>query len=227
MPHVLVADGDGINLQHIVGLLEHARYQVSRAGDGRTAMRVLAKRTPDLVLMEVLLPDQEGFEICRRIRRTSDVPIVFLSSKARVEDRVLGLKLGADDYLAKPCAPAELLARIGAVLRRAERARRPPTSAVVGGLWTLDPVQQVCVIPDNVAVTLTPREVHLLAFLMKRSGRVCTTNQIIRHVWGYAGQQARSIVATSVWRLRAKLECDPQQPQHILTVRNLGYKFEA
>jgi len=190
-------------------------------------MRVLAKQTPDLVLMEVLLPDQEGFEICRRIRRTSDVPIVFLSSKARVEDRVLGLKLGADDYLAKPCAPAELLARIGAVLRRAERARRPPTSMVIGGLWALDPVQQVCLIPDNVAVTLTPREVHLLAFLMKRNGRVCTTNQIIRHVWGYAGQQARSIVATSVWRLRSKLEHDPQRPQHILTVRNLGYKFES
>src|SRR5438552_2784017 len=100
MPHVLVADSDGINLQHLVLLLEHARYQVSRASDGRSALRVLAKQAPDLVLMEVLLPDQEGFEICRRIRRTSDVPIVFLSSKARVEDRVLGLKLGADDYLA-------------------------------------------------------------------------------------------------------------------------------
>lgn len=226
MPHVLVADGDGMNLQHVVGLLEHARYRVSRAGDGRTAMRVIANQTPDLVLLEVLLPDQEGFEICRRIRRTSDVPIVFLSSKARVEDRVLGLKLGADDYLAKPCAPAELLARVGAVLRRAERARRPPTSTIVGGPWALDPVRQVCVINGSTSVSLTPREVHLAAFLMKRSGRVCTTNQVVRHVWGYAGQQARSIVATSIWRLRSKLENDPQNPLHILTVRNIGYKFE-
>src|SRR3712207_9179529 len=99
MPHVLVADGDGTSLQNVVALLEHARYQVSRASDGKTAMRVIDKQTPDLVLMEALLPDQEGFEVCRRIRRTSDVPIVFHSSRARAEDRVLGLKLGADDYV--------------------------------------------------------------------------------------------------------------------------------
>jgi DNA-binding response OmpR family regulator len=226
MPHVLVADGDGASLQNVVALLEHARYQVSRANDGRTAMRVLAKNTPDLVLMEALLPDQEGFEVCRRIRRTSDVPIMFLSSKARAEDRVLGLKLGADDYLAKPCAPAELLARVGAVLRRAERARRPPTTPLEPGGWLLDPLKQVCVIEDGQMVELTPREVHLLAFLMKRSGRVCTTTQIVRHVWGFAGRQTRSIVATSMWRLRAKLERDPQNPDHLLTVRNVGYKFE-
>jgi DNA-binding response OmpR family regulator len=227
MPHVLVADSDGTSLQHTVSLLEHARYQVSRASDGKGAMRVFTKQTPDLVIMEVLLPDQEGFEICRRIRRTSDVPIVFLSTKARAEDRVLGLKLGADDYLAKPCAPAELLARVGAVLRRAERARRPPTTALSQGGWTLDPLKQVCEIESGKAIDLTPREVHLLAFLMKRAGRVCTTNQIIRHVWGFAGQQARSIVATSIWRLRAKLEDDPQEPQRLLTVRHVGYKFDA
>src|SRR6185295_4995053 len=141
MPHVLVADSDRQSMQNVVTLLEHARYQVSRAIDGRSAMQVLAKRTPDLLRMEVLLPDQEGFEICRRIRRISDVPIVFLSSKARAEDRVLGLRLGADDYLAKPCAPAELLARVGAVLRRAERARRPPTTTLNQGAWTLDPLK--------------------------------------------------------------------------------------
>jgi DNA-binding response OmpR family regulator len=227
MPHVLVADSDGTTLQHTVALLEHARYQVSRASDGKSAMHVFTRQTPDLVLIEALLPDQEGFEVCRRIRRTSDVPIVFLSSKARAEDRVQGLKLGADDYLAKPCAPAELLARVGAVLRRAERARRPPTSALSHGGWTLDPLKQVCTTEGGKTVSLTPREVHMLAFLMKRAGRVCTTSQIIRHVWGFAGQQARSIVATSVWRLRAKLEDDPQLPQYLLTVRHVGYKFES
>ena len=226
MPHVLVADSDGTSLQHTVSLLEHARYQVSRASDGKGALRVIAKQTPDLVLMEVLLTDQEGFEICRRIRRTSDVPIVFLSTKARAEDRVLGLKLGADDYLAKPAAPAELLARVGAVLRRAERARRPPTTALSQGDWTLDPLRQICTIESGKVVDLTPREVHLLAFLMKRAGRVCTTNQIIRHVWGFASLQARSIVATSIWRLRAKLEPDPQDPRRLLTVRHVGYKYD-
>lgn len=225
MPHVLVVDGDGASLQTNAGLLEQARYHVSRAKDGHDVMRFVAKNTPDLVLLEAMLPDQEGFDVCRRIRRVSDVPIMFLSTRSRAEDRVQGLRLGADDYLAKPCAPAELLARVGAVLRRAERSRRPPTSALICGSWELDPIRQVCVVDGGRTVELTPREVHLLAFLMKRSGRVCTNSQIVRHVWGYAGQQARSIVATSVWRLRAKLESDPQDPRHLLTVRNVGYKF--
>ncbi|MBS1964253.1 MAG: response regulator transcription factor [Chloroflexi bacterium SZAS-1] len=226
MPHVLVADGDGTSLQHTAVLLEQARYQVSRASDGRSALRVVTNQTPDLVVLEALLPDQEGFELCRRIRRTSDVPIMFLANRARAEDRVLGLRLGADDYLSKPCAPAELLARVGAVLRRAERARRPPTTPLNQGGWVLDPLKQVCVTEEGRGIDLTPREVHLLAFLMKRSGRVCSSNQIIRHVWGFAPQQARSIVATSVWRLRAKLERDPQNPRHLLTIRHIGYKFD-
>ncbi|MEM8532609.1 MAG: response regulator transcription factor [Chloroflexota bacterium] len=227
MPHVIVADSDGPSLQHHAGLLECARYHVSRAQDGRSVIRAVNNQTPDLILLETHLPDQEGFEICRRIRRTSDVPIMFLSNRARAEDRVMGLKLGADDYLSKPCAPAELLARINAVLRRAERARQPPTTTISSGSWTLDPVQQNCMITNGDVVDLTPREVHLLSFLMRRVDRVCTTNQIVRHVWGYAGQQARSIVATSIWRLRAKLEEDSDNPKHLITIRNLGYKFEA
>ena len=227
MPHVLIADGDNTTLQRTATLLEHARYQVSRASDGRSALRVIDRQTPDLVLLEALLPDEEGFEICRRIRRTSDVPIVFHSTRARAEDRVLGLKLGADDYLAKPCPPAELIARVGAVLRRVERTRQPPTAVLLCGSWRLDPVNQVCTLENDAKVVLTPREAHLLAFLMRRPSRVCTTAQIVRHVWGFAGQQARSIVATSVWRLRAKLEENAQEPRHILTVRNVGYKFEA
>ena len=226
MPHVLVADGDGASLQNTVTLLEQARYQVSRASDGRSALNVIAKQTPDLILIEALLPDQEGFEVCRRIRRTSDIPIMFFSTKAGAEDRVMGLRLGADDYVSKPCAPAELLARVNAVLRRTERARQPPTAALSQGGWMLDPLKQVCLLENGKGVELTPREVRLLAFLMKRSGRVCTSSQIIRHVWGFAPQQARSIVATSVWRLRSKLERDPQNPRHLLTIRHIGYKFD-
>ncbi len=143
---------------------------------------MIDKQTPDLILLEALLPDEEGFEICRRIRRTSDVPIMFHSTKSRAEDRVMGLKLGADDYLSKPCPPAELIARVGAVLRRVERTRQVPTSTQVCGGWTLDPVHQHCTIDDRDPVVLTPREAHLLGFLMRRSGRVCTTAQIVRHV---------------------------------------------
>lgn len=226
MPHVLIADSDTTSLQQIATLLERSRYHVSRANDARSVLRSMSGQTPDLLLLETQLPDMEGFEVCRRIRRMSDIPLIFVSARAHAEDRVQGLRLGADDYLAKPCAPAELLARVGAVLRRAERARQPPTTTINCGGWVLDPVQQICVVDETRRVELTPREVHLLSFLMRRSGRVCTTNQIVRHVWGYAGQQARSIVATSIWRLRSKLEGATEPPRHLLTVRNLGYKFE-
>ncbi len=225
MPHVLVADSDTASLHANSVLLEQARYHVSRVKDGKDVLRVVSRQSPDLILLEAMFPDQEGFEVCRRIRRVSDVPIVFLSSRSCAEDRVEGLRLGADDYLGKPCAPAELLARVSAVLRRAERVRQPPTTAFQCGRWELDPIRQMCVLDNGATVELTPREVHLLSFLMKRSGRVCTNNQIVRHIWGYTGQQARSIVATSIWRLRAKLESDPQQPRHLLTIRNVGYKF--
>jgi DNA-binding response OmpR family regulator len=226
MPHILIADSDFTSSQRIVTLLEQARYHVSHVNNGRSALRMIDKNTPDLVLLEALLPDEEGFEICRRIRRSSDVPIVFHSTKARAEDRVMGLRLGADDYLSKSCAPAELIARIGAVLRRVERTRQLPTTILSHGDWQLDPIQQICMIEGREPIELTPREAHVLAFLMRRPGRVCTTAQIVRHVWGFANQQARSIVATSVWRLRTKLETAPEVPAHILTVRNVGYKFE-
>lgn len=225
MPHILVVDSDGTSMHNTVTLLEQARYQITKAEDGRSAMRAVAGQSPDLVLLESLLPDQDGFEMCRRIRRTSDVPIIFHSTRAQTEDRVRGLQIGADDYIGKHCQPAELLARVRAVLARAERARKPPTARITAGNWTLDPSQQVCIIDGNTSVELTPRETHLLGLLLKRTGRVCTTGQIVRHVWSYAGRQARSIVATSVWRLRTKLEEDAQQPRHILTVRNVGYTF--
>jgi DNA-binding response OmpR family regulator len=225
MPHVLVADSDEISLQNTAALLERSRYQVTQALDGRSAVKAVTLQSPDLVVLEAQLDDQDGFSICRRIRRVSEVPIIFLSGQARSEDRVRGLKLGADDYVAKPYAPPELLVRVKAVLQRAERARRPPTTVVSCGSWLLDPAEQLCLTQQREEVELTPREVHLLAFLMKRSGRVCTTAQIVRHVWGHAGQQSRSIVATSIWRLRAKLEGNTTEPQHLLTVRNIGYTF--
>ncbi|HEU5086471.1 MAG TPA: response regulator transcription factor [Roseiflexaceae bacterium] len=225
MPHILIVDGDEASMHHTRGLLEHERYHISQAEDARSAVRLFGQQAPDLVLLEALLPDSDGFDVCRRIRRTSDVPIMFYSTNDHVEQRVAGLETGADDFVSKYCPAPELLARVRAVLARAERARRLPMTEITSGPWTLDPQRQVCMIEGSRKVELTPRETHLLGLLLKRSGRVCTTTQIVRHVWSYAGRQARSIVATSVWRLRAKLEIDAQQPQHILTVRNVGYTF--
>jgi DNA-binding response OmpR family regulator len=226
MPHILIVEGESITQQQTTLLLERAGYHVTHVADGRAAQRVLMNQAPDLVLLETLLPDQDGFDVCRRIRRASDIPLIFLTSRARAEDRVRGLNLGADDYIAKPYTASELLVRVRALLRRCERARRPPRDEVLCGPWRLDPRQQHCRIGEQGIVELTPREVHLLAYLMRRSGRVCTTVQIAQHVWGFAGQQARNIVATSVWRLRTKLEGDARTPRHILTVRNVGYTFQ-
>jgi DNA-binding response OmpR family regulator len=225
MPHILVVDGDETSIHQTQGVLEQERYHISRAADARSAVRLFSQQTPDLVLLEALLPDSDGFEVCRRIRRTSDVPIIFYSMNAHVEQRVAGLETGADDFVRKHCPSIEFLARVRAVLARAVRARRLPTTEISSGAWTLDPQRQICLIHGAKEVELTPRETHLLGLLLKRSGRVCTTGQIVRHVWSYAGRQARSIVATSVWRLRAKLEDDAQQPRHIVTVRNVGYTF--
>ncbi|NWG19719.1 MAG: response regulator transcription factor [Chloroflexi bacterium] len=225
MPHIHLVDSDSTALTATAALLERARYHVSQSNGGRDALRTVFGSLPDLVILEAELPDQDGFEVLRRIRRSSDIPVIFYSWRARTEDRILGLRLGADDYVPKDIPSAELAARVGAVLRRCERARRPPTERLNCGAWTLDPAGQICVAADRPAVELTPREVHLLSFLMKRSGQVCTTGQIVHHVWGYTARQSRSIVATSVWRLRAKLEHDADQPRHILTVRNVGYTF--
>lgn len=225
MPHILVIDSDEASLHNTSDVLEKARYHITRADDARTALRIFDNQPPDLILLESVLNDNDGFEVCRRIRRSSDVPIMFYSTQARVEERVHGLQQGADDYISKYCQPTELLARIRAVLNRAERARRLPSDAISAGSWTLDPQRQLCLIDGAREVELTPRETHLLGLLIKRSGQVCTTGQIVRHVWNFAGRQARSIVATSVWRLRSKLELNVQEPRHILTVRNIGYTF--
>lgn len=225
MPHILVVDSDQASLYQTADLLERARFHTSTVEDGRSALRFVSERAPDLVMLEALLSDQDGYEICRRIRRTSDVPIIFLSSRAQSEDKVTGLQLGADDYLSKRCAPVELLARVRAVLHRTERARRMPTMPIELDGWILDPAEQVCHTAHGQQIELTPRETHLLGLLFKRAGQVCPTGQIVRHVWNFAGSQARSIVATSIWRLRTKLELNAQQPRHLLTVRNVGYTF--
>lgn len=225
MPHIHLVDSDSTSLALTAALLERAHYHVSSSGGGRDALRAVFGGMPDMVILEAELNDYDGFEVLRRIRRSLDTPVVFYSHRARAEDRIMGLRLGADDYIAKYTPSSEFIARVGAVLRRCQQARRPPMERLSCGGWVLDPAGQICVASDRPAVELTPREVHLLSFLMKRSGQVCTTSQIIQHIWGYTTRQSRSIVATSVWRLRAKLERDADQPRHILTVRNIGYTF--
>ncbi|HMO56477.1 MAG TPA: response regulator transcription factor [Roseiflexaceae bacterium] len=226
MPCVLIVEREGAAREQTSMLLERAGYHVIHAADGRAAQRILVRQTPDLMLLDTQLPGPNGFEICRRVRRFSDVPLILLSSLPTTEDLVRGLNLGADDFIGRPFTATELLVRAQALLRRCERARRPPSDEVLCGSWRLDPRRLNCRLGEDAPIELTPRELHLLSFLMRHSGRVCTTGQIAQHVWGFAGNQARSIVATFVWRLRLKLEGDTRMPRHILTVRNVGYTFQ-
>jgi len=225
MPHVLIVDNDSMASTYARTALEGARHRVEVVRDASSAMRYIRRSMPDILVLEADLPDQSGLDLCRRLRRESEVGIIFLSRLASAAERVAGLQIGADDYLGKPCAASELVVRVGAVLRRSGQGR-PPTEALQSGALIVDPVRQVVLRDREPATSLTPREIHVLSYLIQRAGRVCPTPQIASHIWGQSTRQSRSIVATSIWRLRTKLESDPQNPRHILTVRSIGYKYE-
>jgi DNA-binding response OmpR family regulator len=224
--HILVADDDLPSVKLTAYLLEEAGYQVIKAFDGSTILQSVEQHNPDLVLLDVGMPKADGFDICRQIRRTSDVPIIFLTGRSQLQDRVMGLQIGGDDYLIKPFEPSELLARVEAVLRRRNSDMLNPSIRLSQGDITLDPVEHRVLFADNRTVELTPLEFRLLYYLMKNSGRVLNTSQILNKVWGYDYEGESNLVAVYIRRLRTKVESEPEHPKHVITVRNLGYKFE-
>jgi DNA-binding response OmpR family regulator len=167
-----------------------------------------------------------GFEVCQQIRRASDVPIIFLTAHSQLSDRIKGLQIGGDDYLIKPFEPSELLARIEAVLRRSNSEALAPSSRISQGDLTLDPVEHKVIFTDGRVISLTPLEFRLLYYLMKNAGRILNSSQILSKVWGYDFEGESNLVAVYVRRLRTKVEREPEHPRHIITMRNLGYKFE-
>ena len=225
--HILVADDDLPSVKLTAYLLEEAGYQVLKAYDGSTIVQSVEQHNPDLVLLDVTMPKANGFDICRQIRRTSDVPIIFLTGRSQLQDRVMGLQIGGDDYLVKPFEPSELLARVEAVLRRRNSDMLNPSIRLSQGNITLDPVEHKVLFADNRTVELTPLEFRLIYYLMKNSGRVLNTSQILSKVWGYDYEGESNLVAVYVRRLRTKIETQPELPRHVITVRNLGYKFEV
>jgi DNA-binding response OmpR family regulator len=185
------------------------------------------REPPDLVILDVMMPDLDGFEVCRRIRQTQDVPIIFLSAKGETVDKVAGLELGADDYLAKPFEPSELLARVKAVTRRAEAVVGEDTQALLSvGDLTLDPLNNRATFTDGRAVNLTPIEFKLLHCLMRNAGRILSHDLLMSTVWGYDYEGYSNQIAVYVRRLRLKIEEDPDHPKLLTTMRGLGYKFE-
>jgi two-component system response regulator RegX3 len=207
-------------------LLRREGFEVSVAGTGPEALTEFDRTGADLVLLDLMLPGLSGTEVCRAIRARSQVPVIMLTAKDGEVDKVVGLEIGADDYVTKPFSSRELVARIRAVLRRRGDAEPAAPGAVEAGPVRMD-VERHVVTVNGAGVTLPLKEFELLEFLLRNAGRVLTRGQLIDRVWGsdYVGDT--KTLDVHVKRLRSKIEPDPASPKHLLTVRGLGYKYEA
>ncbi len=225
MTRVLVVEDEDSFSDALSFMLRREGYEVFVATDGNAAISEFDKHGPDLVLLDLMLPGISGTEVCRIIRGKSSVPIIMLTAKDGEVDKVVGLELGADDYVTKPFSSRELLARVRAVLRRHGEPEEllPPT--IEAGSVRID-IERHVVSVRGENVTMPLKEFDLLEFLVRNSGRVLTRNQLIDRVWGadYVGDT--KTLDVHIKRLRAKIEIDPSSPVHINTVRGLGYKFE-
>ncbi len=205
--------------------LEDEGWEVAEASDGEDALERFRRNPADVVLIDIMLPGIDGFEVCRSIRRSSDVPIVMVTARNDTHDIVAGLEAGADDYLTKPFAPKELSARIRALLRRA-RSIEPGQSHLVFGDLEIYPDQGSVKIADR-EIHLTKTEFRLLVEMGSSPGRVFSREVLLEKVWGYGYFGDGRLVDVHMRRLRTKIEVDPANPRHVVTVRGLGYKIQA
>jgi two-component system response regulator ResD len=226
---ILIVD-DEPTIVEVVGLyLQREGFRVLSAGDGVSALEIVEQQRPDLVVLDLMLPGLGGLEVARRLRAGGTLPIIMLTARGEETDRVVGLELGADDYVTKPFSSRELVARVKAVLRRTQPAAAAPEPApatvlVIGGL-RLDAAARSVTL-DGQPITLTAREFDLLMFLMRNPGQVFTREQLLDHVWGYTFASDMSTVTVHIRRLREKIERDPASPKLLQTVWGVGYKLE-
>jgi DNA-binding response OmpR family regulator len=204
--------------------LEDEGWEVEEADTGEEALQAFTRQPSDVVLIDIMLPGIDGFDVCRSIRRVSDVPIVMVTARADTHDVVAGLEAGADDYLTKPFAPKELSARIRALLRRARTIDLAPTHLRFGDLEIIP--EEGIVLRDNAEVHLTKTEFRLLVELSSAPGRVFSREVLLERVWGYGYFGDGRLVDVHVRRLRMKVEVDPANPRHVMTIRGLGYKLQ-
>jgi len=223
MKTVLVVDDEPKIVQLARDYLEHAGFAVVTAGDGRSALAAIRTRRPDLVVLDLALPELDGLDVTRAIRSDSNLPIVMLTARDDELDKLLGLELGADDYITKPFSPRELVARVRAVLRRSDRAREPSDVIRASGV-TLD-VARMRVEVDGRPIERTPTEFQILPTLAREPGRIFTRSQLLDAVHGVAFESYERAIDTHVKNIRRKLEPDPREPRHVLTVYGVGYRF--
>jgi DNA-binding response OmpR family regulator len=222
---VLVVDDEPRYVRAIQVNLEGSGYEVLTANDGPAAIAQAANEAIDLVLLDIRMPGLDGYEVCRRIRQFSSVPIIFLTARAETADKIQGLELGADDYVTKPFSAEELMARVQVVLRRAGHATGGDAApAFVAGSLRIDFTQQR-VFADEKEVLLTPTEYRLLCELVRHAGRVLVPEVLLESVWGIGYEGETQLVWQAIHRLRYKIEPDPQNPCYIQTRPGIGYLF--
>jgi len=223
MKRILIVDDEEMIVRTVKAYLDREGFKTYTAADGEEALRSFDEKGPDLIVLDLMLPKVSGIEVCRTIRTKSSVPIIMLTAKAAEADRVVGLELGADDYVVKPFSPRELVARIRAVLRRYEGEGAEVERVAVGGLEIDLKTRELKV--DGREVELTPTEFDLLAYLARHPGQVFTRLQLLREVQGYTYDSFARTIDTHVKNLRRKIEQDPKEPRYILTVHGVGYRF--
>lgn len=225
MARVLVVDDDHTVREVVVSYLRAHEHEVVEAGDGETALRLMRESAADLVVLDLMLPGIDGLEVCRRLREQGDVPIIMLTALGSEVDRVMGLELGADDYVSKPFSPRELALRVDSVLRRTGDATPALPALITDGDLVVDGARHL-VTRGDAPLALTTREFDLLRFFVAHPGVAFSRDDLLQQVWGWSIGD-RSTVTVHVRRLREKVEKDPTHPERLLTVWGVGYRWEA
>jgi len=225
---ILVVDDEAMVTEVVARYLEREGFAVDVAADGEQALQLARTQQPDLIVLDLMLPKQDGLEVCRALRHESEVPVIMLTAKGEEMDRIIGLELGADDYVVKPFSPRELLARVKAVLRRGATRTQPAEAgdALRFGDLRINPKTRV-VEARAQRIGLTAKEFDLLYFLASSPGQVFTRDQLMNQVWDFAYAGDASTVTVHIRRLREKIEADPERPAFLKTVWGVGYKFEG
>ncbi len=225
-PHVLVIDDEPQILRALKTILQEKKFRVTTAGRGEEGLALAAAQPPDVIILDIGLPDLSGIEVCARLREWTRIPIIVLSARDGEHDKVAALDRGADDYLTKPFGIEELLARLRVALRHAAQTQSPTRTVISAGPLLIDLTQHV-VTRAGAEVKLTATEFRLLAYLAANAGRVLTHHSILTHVWGAPQADQVEYLRVYMRQLRKKLEADPSQPDYLVTEPGVGYRFLA
>ena len=225
MKTILVVDDEPKIVQLVRDYLERAGFRVLAAPDGKTALSQARFEKPDMVILDLGLPEMDGLDVTRTLRRDSNIPILMLTARSEETDKLIGLELGADDYITKPFSPKELVARVRVVFRRMESYSEASTETIRAGDLTLDVPRMQVKAADREIEALTPTEFELLAALARHPGRVFTRSQLLNVVHGIAFESYERAIDAHIKNIRHKIEPRPAEPHYILTVYGVGYKF--